>query len=77
VSDDLVNRLLGGGDPDLDCEACFERIDVYAEAVLRGAISDRQLLDVVTHLAGCPACREIAEGLIAALRAGAPPDDTK
>lgn len=77
MNDDLVNRLLGGGDRDPGCEACFERLDEYAEAVLRGAGGERRFLEVVTHLAGCAACREDAEGLIAALRSGAPPEDPK
>jgi hypothetical protein len=77
MSDPLVNRLLGGGDRDPGCDACFEILDQYAEAVLSRPDADRLFPEVVAHLAGCAACREDTEGLIAALRAGAPPRDPK
>ena len=72
MSDSLVNRLLGGGERDPGCEACFEVFDAYAEAVLRGADVDRLFPEVVSHLAGCAACREDAEGLLIALRSEQP-----
>ena len=77
MSVSLVNRLLGGGERDPGCEACFEALDAYAEAVLRGAESDRLFPEVISHLAGCAACREDAEGLLAALRAGEPPQEPR
>ena len=68
MSDGLVNRLLGAGERDPGCEACFEALDAYAEAVLNGADADRLFPEVIAHLTGCAACREDAEGLVAALR---------
>ena len=68
MSDSLVNRLLGGGERDPGCDACFEVFDAYVEAVLRGADLDRLFPEVVAHLTGCAACREDAEGLLAVLR---------
>lgn len=74
---DLIDRLLGGGDRDPGCEACFDVFDAYAEAVLSGADADQLFPGVVAHLAGCPACREDAEGLLTALRRDHPPEATK
>ena len=74
---DLIDRLLGGGDRDPGCEACFEIFDAYAEAVLSGADADQLFPGVAAHLAGCPACREDAEGLLAALRRERPPEATR
>ena len=72
-----LNQLLGSGEPDPGCEACFELLDEYAEALLRGDDAERLFPQLVAHIAGCPACREDTEGLIAALRRGGPPDDPR
>jgi anti-sigma factor ChrR (cupin superfamily) len=68
VNRDLLNHLLGSGDRDPGCEACFELLDQYAEAALRGEDAGKRFPQIAAHLAGCPACREDTEGLIAALR---------
>ena len=75
MSDSLVNRLLGR-DRDPGCEACFEILDQYAEAVLQDPGAARRFPEIVAHLAGCPACREDTEGLIAALRS-TPPEESR
>jgi len=64
----LLERLLGTDSPDPGCEACFEILDQYAEAVLRGEDAASRFPDVVTHLTHCDACREDTEGFLAALR---------
>ena len=68
MNEDLRHRLLGGGDQDPGCDACFEILDQYAEALLRGDDVGRLYPGVVAHLAGCAACHEDTEGLLAALR---------
>lgn len=68
MNDDLRDRLLGSGFRDPGCEACFEVLDQYAEALVQGGDAARRFPEVVAHLADCDACREDAEGLIAALR---------
>ena len=73
----LLDQLLGSGGRDPGCEACFEVLDQYAEALLRGENADELFPQMVAHLAGCPACREDTEGLIAALRRGSSPDESK
>lgn len=54
------------GDP--GCDAVFEALDRYAEAVLRGDGVTPEFARVVLHLWNCIACREDTEGLLAALR---------
>jgi hypothetical protein len=76
VKRDFFERLLGAGDRDPGCEGCFEEFDAYAEAVLRGEPVEDRFPRVVAHLAGCTACREDAEGILAALRRD-PPDDSR
>jgi hypothetical protein len=66
----LLERLLGTCSPDPGCEACFEVLDQYAEAVLRGEDAASRFPDLITHLRQCDACREDTEGLLAALRTG-------
>jgi hypothetical protein len=74
---DLRDRLLGRGSRDPGCEECFEVLDQYAEALVRGVDVGRRFPEVVAHLAGCAACREDAVGLIAALRSETPPDERR
>ena len=74
---DLLNKLLGSGEPDPGCEACFELLDQYAEALLRGDDADQLFPQLAAHVASCPACREDTEGLIAALRRGQSPENPK
>jgi hypothetical protein len=76
MNDDLRRRLLGSGFRDPGCESCFEVLEQYAEAVARG--EGAQLFpEVAAHLMGCDACREDAEGLIAAIRVEEHPEDPR
>jgi hypothetical protein len=64
---DPLDALLGAGGYDPGCDATFEQLHRYCEAVLRGADVTHEFPDVVIHLRNCPACREDTEGLLAAL----------
>ena len=64
----LLERLLGTDSPDPGCEACFEVLDQYAEAVLRGEDTVSRFPEVVIHIQQCDACREDTEGFLAVLR---------
>lgn len=77
MNDDLRNRLLGPDSRDPGCEASFEVVDQYLEVLLRGGDAARLFPQVVAHLAGCEACREDVEGMIAALRLQPPPDEPR
>ena len=62
---DLLNRLLGPGEPEVTCEECFELLDEYVEIEARGDDPDPRLPGMRVHLHGCPACREEHESLLA------------
>ena len=64
----LLEHLLGARGHDPGCEACFELMDQYAEAVLRGEDPISRFSEIVTHLRHCEACREDTEGFLAVLR---------
>jgi hypothetical protein len=67
MTDDPLEPLLGRPDRDPGCEAAFEQLDRYCDAVRRGADAAREFPDLVTHIRNCPDCREDTEGLLAAL----------
>jgi hypothetical protein len=58
-------RLLGPAGPEVGCDACFEELDRYVELELAGADADAAIPGLRAHLAGCPACREEHESLLA------------
>lgn len=66
----LAQRLVGPADPELTCEECFEVLDVYVERELAGGRADAQMPEMRAHLAGCSACREDYDSLLALLRKG-------
>jgi hypothetical protein len=66
---ELLNRLLGPGEPEVTCEQCFELLDEYVELELRGDDAEEQLPGMRAHLAGCPACHEDHESLLSFVRA--------
>jgi hypothetical protein len=61
-------RLLGTDARDPGCDACFEVLDQYADALLGGEDADARFPDMAPHLRQCEACREDTDGLLAALR---------
>jgi hypothetical protein len=60
---DPLASLLGPGGDEVSCEQCFELLDQYVELELAGADADALVPGLLTHLAGCPACREDHESL--------------
>jgi hypothetical protein len=58
-------RLLGPVGPEVGCEACFEELDRYVELEIAGRDADAAIPGLREHLAGCPACREEHESLLA------------
>jgi hypothetical protein len=64
----LVGRLLGPSGDEVGCEECFELLDQYVEVQLDGGDTRAALPRMDEHLEGCPACREDAESLLAAVR---------
>jgi hypothetical protein len=68
MTDGPLDRLLGGEGRDPGCEAGFELLDQYCEAVRRGDDVTRLYPDLVTHIQNCRDCREDTEALLAALK---------
>jgi anti-sigma factor RsiW len=66
---DLLAALLGPGEPELTCEACFELLHRYVDLELAGADADRTVPGMRAHLSGCPACRDDHESLRALVAA--------
>ena len=68
--DELVTALLGPAQPEVTCEECFEQLDRYVELELARADADRAIPGMRAHLAGCPACRDDHESLLAFVASG-------
>jgi hypothetical protein len=64
-----MDRLLGTDERDPGCDAAFELMDQYCEAVRRGEEAARLFPGVATHIHNCTTCREDTEALLAALEA--------
>jgi hypothetical protein len=64
-----VQRLVGPAGPELGCDECFEVLDAYVELELAGAGADAQMPLMRAHLAGCSACRDDHDSLLALLLA--------
>lgn len=60
-----LGRLLGPAEPEIGCDECFDQLDRYVELEVAGADADAELRGLRAHLAGCPACREEHESLLA------------
>ena len=67
-------RLLGPSEPEILCDECFEKLDVYVDAELGHADADASVPGMRAHLEGCPACAEEYESLRALVRQDAGPD---
>lgn len=66
----LAERLTGPAGPELSCEECFDVLDVYVERELAGADVGAAMPAMRAHLAGCSACRDDYDSLLALLRDG-------
>jgi hypothetical protein len=71
----FFEHLLGADDVDPGCDAGFEIIDQYVDAVLRGDDVALKYSGMLVHLRHCPACREDIDGLLAAARQVTPPPE--
>jgi hypothetical protein len=66
----LAGRLIGPAGPELSCEECFDVLDVYVERELAGGDAGGEMPAMREHLAGCSACRDDRDSLLALLRKG-------
>jgi hypothetical protein len=60
-----LDRVLGPAEPEVGCDVCFDELDRYVELQLAGADADAAIPGLRAHLAGCPACREEHDSLVA------------
>lgn len=60
---EALRRLLGPGEPEVGCDACFDDLDRYVELELAGEDADTAIPGLRAHLDGCPACRDEHESL--------------
>jgi hypothetical protein len=65
---EVLSRLLGPAGHEVGCDECFDQLDRYVELELAGSDADSALPGLRAHLAGCPACREEHESLLALCR---------
>jgi len=63
-----IAGLLGPGQPEVDCDTCFAELDRYVELEIRHADAESAVPGMRAHLAGCGACREEYESLLALVR---------
>ncbi len=63
MADPVIVRLLGSGEPAVDCDVCFDQLDRYVEAELAREPADELFPGMRAHLTGCPACEEEHESL--------------
>ena len=68
-TEQLVGRLLGPAGPEVTCEVCFEELDRYVDLELAGEDAEAAIPGLGAHLAGCPACAEEHDSLLALARA--------
>ena len=68
MDDQMLSHLLGPAGPEVGCDECFEQLDQFVELEADGQDADAALPGLRAHLAGCPACREEHESLLALLR---------
>ena len=64
-ADPRLRAVLGPAGPELSCEQCFEELDRFVEAEVAGSDPDAVVPGMRAHLAGCPACSEDHESLLA------------
>jgi hypothetical protein len=63
----IIGQLLGPAAPEIGCDECFDELDRFVELERAGAAADAAIPGMRPHLAGCPACREEYESLVALL----------
>lgn len=56
--DHTLERLLGPAAPEVSCDECFERLDVYVDRELLAGDAEEAMPELAAHLRGCPACAE-------------------
>jgi hypothetical protein len=61
-------RMIGPAGPELRCDECFDQLDAYVELEQTGVRADVAMPAMRAHLAGCSACRDDHDSLLAFAR---------
>lgn len=61
-------RMIGPAGPELGCDECFDQLDAYVELELPGVSADIAMPAMRPHLAGCSACCDDHDSLLAFAR---------
>jgi hypothetical protein len=64
-ADQRLRAVLGPAGPELSCEECFEHLDQFVETEVAAGDPEAAVPGMRAHLAGCPACSEDYESLLA------------
>jgi hypothetical protein len=65
----IVREIITTRTDEMDCPACHDHLDRYAELILEGSGAHAAMPRLRDHLEHCPHCREEFEALLDALRA--------
>ena len=65
----MVRGIMSSRADEIDCDECFDQIDLFSELSLAGKSADEALPLVKQHLETCPDCKEEFEVLLKALNA--------
>jgi hypothetical protein len=68
-----IGRLLGPAVPEIGCDECFDELDRFVELEIAGRDADAAVPGMRAHVAGCPACREEHDSLLALVSASGEP----
>jgi hypothetical protein len=60
-----INRLLYPAEAEVSCEQCFDALDRCVELALAGVDYEAEVPGMRAHLAGCAACREEFDSVLA------------
>jgi hypothetical protein len=71
----LVKSVLETEDIEIDCEECYELLDMYAEILLEGAEAEAIMPAVKQHLTQCNCCVHELEALLVIIREAAEQDN--
>ena len=65
----IVGSVVGTKSNEMDCDECFERLDLFVDIKLQGKDSSEAMPLIQDHLNRCGACREEFEALLDCIRA--------
>ena len=65
----IVSVLVGTKPDEMNCDECFEQVDLFVDLKLRGKDAAEAMPLIQDHLDRCAGCREEFEALLDCIRA--------